>query len=330
MEEKNNLSVLLVSKGKESPRYIDLNLKHIKYGIALLVVLIIFSASSLYYSFKLYSLDNIQVFSEASLLDPETQEQTTEYNKENELQGITSLINNPEDSPKESYGTLAGNIGGNADEDLITIINHHSDGTIEYETQTKEEALEEKLIEVEKKLIDMQEVLKKKGINKSLSIGGPYIPADRMSHDYMDAVKKDIENLSKTFESYPIGSPLRGRISSGFGYRKDPFHRKIAFHSGIDIGSIYGTKVISTAKGTVVRAGWCKGYGKCVVIRHSDGYRTLYGHLSRVSVKSGEKVESGQTIGKVGSSGRSTGPHLHYEVIKNRKKLDPKKYLNMG
>lgn len=330
MEEKNTLSVLLVSKGKESPRYINLNIKYIKYGIALLVMLIFFSASSLYYSLKFYSPDKFQVLSDTSLLDHKTHEQTLEYGQEQETEEITSLIKNLVDSSNKSYTTLSDNNGQKTNEDVITIINHHADGTIEYETQTKEEALEEKLIEVEKKLIDMQEVLKKKGINKNLSIGGELIPADRMSHDYMEAVKKDIENLSKTFESYPIGRPLRGTISSGFGHRRDPFNRKIAFHSGIDIPSSYGSKVISTAKGIVERAGWCEGYGKCVVIKHGGGYKTLYGHLSKVNVKKGERVESGQIIGKVGSTGRSTGPHLHYEVIKNRKKLDPKKYLNMG
>lgn len=108
--------------------------------------------------------------------------------------------------------------------------------------------------------------------------------------------------------------PVEGRITSGFGVRKDPFTEKHKFHKGIDIACPIGTPVVASAEGTVVFAGTKKGYGKTVIVEHRNGYRTLYGHLSRFTVKAGAKVKQGQKIALSGMTGRSTGPHLHFEV----------------
>ena len=108
--------------------------------------------------------------------------------------------------------------------------------------------------------------------------------------------------------------PVAGRITSGFGVRKDPFTEKHKFHKGIDIACAIGTKVVASAEGTIVFAGTKKGYGKTVIVEHRNGYRTLYGHLSKISVKNGDKVTQGQKIALSGMTGRSTGPHLHFEV----------------
>ena len=333
MDKKNNVSLIFLSNGKESPKYFDLNLSYIKYGVAFIVSILFFSIFSLYFSYKFYYNAPLYTINSPADLN-KSNEKTSQNYLLNSIQEENVIKYDPIEEDNKIYKTLSSENNSdkkaNKKEDLITIVNHYPDGTVEYTTQTKEEAIEDKLIEVEKKLIDMQEVLKKKGIKKNLSIGGELIPAKRLSDDYLDSIKKDIDDLSKAFEYYPIGFPSKGRISSGFGHRKDPFHKRMAFHSGIDINSAFGSEVVSTAKGIVEKAGWCDGYGKCVVIKHRDGYKTLYGHLSKVSVKRGQKIESGQLIGKVGSTGRSTGPHLHYEVIKNRKKLNPKKYLTMG
>jgi hypothetical protein len=117
------------------------------------------------------------------------------------------------------------------------------------------------------------------------------------------------------------------KVTSSFGYRKDPFTSKASFHEGIDIGGNYGEAVYATADGTVQSAGWHSSRGYNIIINHGNGIKTWYMHLSKILVKTGNKVEKGQHIGKIGSTGRSTGPHLHYEVIKNGRTIDPKPYL---
>jgi len=119
----------------------------------------------------------------------------------------------------------------------------------------------------------------------------------------------------------------RSRTSSRFGYRKDPFTGRRAFHSGVDLASGYGARVNASMDGVVTYAGWMGGYGKLVVITHKGKYTTRYGHLSRILVKRNRRVRQGQQIGYTGNTGRSTGPHLHFEVRKNGKPLNPIKII---
>jgi murein DD-endopeptidase MepM/ murein hydrolase activator NlpD len=199
---------------------------------------------------------------------------------------------------------------------------------------TKSEVIETKLrsrlIDIEGVLLEMQELLDKKGIKKHLSVGGEFIPPDRLSISYVEFMQKDIDEIYNTMKGLPVGSPLEGKLNSKFGYRKDPYRSKFGFHSGIDIDADYGEQVVATADGTVTKAGWHHSYGKTVIVDHKDGYETLYGHLSAVTVKEGEKVAVGEVIGKAGSTGRSTGTHLHYEVVKNGKRIDPSNYLTLN
>ncbi|MBS0617591.1 MAG: M23 family metallopeptidase [Spirochaetes bacterium] len=127
---------------------------------------------------------------------------------------------------------------------------------------------------------------------------------------HFDESEKEYFNL-KAF-IHPLAGKLR--ITSAFGHRKDPFTDKQRFHKGIDIGCAIGTKVLASAEGTVVFAGTKRGYGKAVIIEHRNGYQTLYGHLSKIQTKTGDKVKQGQKIALSGMTGRSTGPHLHFEV----------------
>lgn len=193
--------------------------------------------------------------------------------------------------------------------------------------ETIKENLEERLGDIEKRLLEMQELLDKKGIKKELSVGGEFIPADQVNLSHVDFVEKNINELFNAMKSLPVGTPLSGDINSGFGYRKDPFNFKPAFHSGVDIDARFGQPVIATADGVVEHAGWYKTYGEAVIIDHKDEYQTLYGHLSKIRVKEGQSVEAGDIIGYAGSTGRSTGPHLHYGVIKDGKTVDPANYL---
>ena len=123
--------------------------------------------------------------------------------------------------------------------------------------------------------------------------------------------------------------PIEGQVTASFGERIDPFNGEGAFHSGVDIGSSYGHAVVAPADGVVTFADFMGGYGKAIMLDHGHGISTRYGHLSGFAVTAGQQVHRGDTIGYVGSSGRSTGPHLHYEVRINDTPVNPYKYLRM-
>jgi murein DD-endopeptidase MepM/ murein hydrolase activator NlpD len=123
--------------------------------------------------------------------------------------------------------------------------------------------------------------------------------------------------------------PVEGQITGSFGERIDPFNGEGAFHCGVDIGASVGQSVIAPADGTVTFADFMGGYGRAVVIDHGHGLTTRYGHLASFAVAPGEQVHRGDTIGYVGLSGRSTGPHLHYEVRINETPVNPHKYLRI-
>lgn len=126
----------------------------------------------------------------------------------------------------------------------------------------------------------------------------------------------------------PAGMPVqKGWLSSYYGYRIDPFNGKKTFHHGVDIAGKSGSNVLAVASGIVSSVGSRGGYGMLVEIDHGDGYVTRYGHNKSLTVTTGDSVTQGQIIAKMGSTGRSTGPHVHFEVIKNGKKVNPKKYL---
>jgi murein DD-endopeptidase MepM/ murein hydrolase activator NlpD len=117
--------------------------------------------------------------------------------------------------------------------------------------------------------------------------------------------------------------PVSGRVTSGFGTRFHPILGYQRFHAGLDLAATSGSPIAAAADGRVVSAGWHGGYGRLVAIVHSGGIETLYGHMSQIAARPGEMVRQGQVIGYVGSSGLSTGPHLHYEVLKNGRPVNP-------
>jgi murein DD-endopeptidase MepM/ murein hydrolase activator NlpD len=129
--------------------------------------------------------------------------------------------------------------------------------------------------------------------------------------------------------SGPTLWPVEGRITAGFGERTDPFNGEGAFHRGVDISSPYGTRVIAPADGVVQYADFINGYGRAIIVQHGQGVSTLYGHLSGFGVSVGQIVHRGDTLGYVGISGRSTGPHLHYEVRIFNTPVNPAKYLRL-
>src|SRR4029077_4768499 len=118
--------------------------------------------------------------------------------------------------------------------------------------------------------------------------------------------------------------------SSGFGVRLDPFIRAPAMHTGVDFRGETGEPVRATANGTVSNAGWSGGYGRMVEVHHGHGFVTRYGHLSAIDVRVGQPIRIGQTVGRLGTPGRSTGPHLHYETRVDGEAVDPQKFLRAG
>lgn len=138
----------------------------------------------------------------------------------------------------------------------------------------------------------------------------------------------EIDNRFKYLESVPNLWPAQGRLTSRYGNRKNPFGRGTRFHKGIDIANSYGTSIKAAGSGTVTFSGTRSGYGRVVIIKHNSEYETLYAHNSQNLVKVGDKVEKGQAIAKMGSTGRSTGCHLHFEIHKNGKTINPLTVLN--
>jgi murein DD-endopeptidase MepM/ murein hydrolase activator NlpD len=122
---------------------------------------------------------------------------------------------------------------------------------------------------------------------------------------------------------WPIADSVKQKISSGYGMRKDPFHGRPVFHGGVDIVAASGTPILASAAGQVAEVGKKGGWGNYVLLRHPDGSETRYSHLSAGTVREGQRVNQGQVIGRLGSTGRSTGPHLDYRIRKNGQRLDP-------
>jgi murein DD-endopeptidase MepM/ murein hydrolase activator NlpD len=171
-------------------------------------------------------------------------------------------------------------------------------------------------------------------------MGGPFVPvklpADAGAFErqlYRITVgRAQVERLNRTLALVPYRKPVIGEVefTSGFGIRSDPFLGRPAMHTGLDFRASSGDPVRATANGKVVSSGWAGGYGRMVEIDHGNGLQTRYGHLSEIHVKVGDQIKIGQVIGAVGSTGRSTGPHLHYETRIDGEAVDPQKFLRAG
>jgi murein DD-endopeptidase MepM/ murein hydrolase activator NlpD len=165
--------------------------------------------------------------------------------------------------------------------------------------------------------------------------GGPALPLDANSLAALEGKMNQLERNIRAYENVlrergytPSVWPVSGKLESGFGGRRNPFGgSSFEFHTGQDIEAAMGAPVVAGASGKVTLVGWQNGYGQLVVIDHGGGLTTRYGHLSHIDVAQGQQVERAQFIGRVGSTGRSTGPHLHYEVRINDEPVNPLQYL---
>jgi murein DD-endopeptidase MepM/ murein hydrolase activator NlpD len=171
-------------------------------------------------------------------------------------------------------------------------------------------------------------------------VGGPFVPvklpADAGAFERqlyrINVTRAAVDRLNRTLALVPYRKPVIGEVefTSGFGVRSDPFLGRPAMHTGLDFRAAMGDPVRATANGKVVSSGWAGGYGRMVEVDHGNGLSTRYGHLSEINVKVGDVIRIGQVIGAVGSTGRSTGPHLHYETRIDGDAVDPQKFLRAG
>lgn len=185
--------------------------------------------------------------------------------------------------------------------------------------------------------LDIEGFLKRAA--RSRAQGGPFIPLGRGSglavfDDRVEALDSHLsrwERVQRLLRSVPMASPInRYYFASRFGKRRDPIRKRWALHGGIDLAGPMRSKVHTMAPGRVKYAGWRGPFGRMVEIDHGMGVRTRYAHLNKLLVKRRERVAFGQVIGLLGSSGRSTGPHLHYEILINRKRVDPTNFIKAG
>jgi murein DD-endopeptidase MepM/ murein hydrolase activator NlpD len=209
---------------------------------------------------------------------------------------------------------------------------------VENETQKQKLAqLEDRVEAIEdasRKLAEISGVTGEK-VSDERGAGGPLVEMDEAGVAAVEARAAQLEGQLKTYEAalkekarIPSIWPVLGETTDGFGGRSNPFGGgSFELHPGQDIRANRGTPVISAANGTVVSAGWQNGYGQMVEIDHGGGLTTRYAHLSKIETTVGEQIARGQLIGQVGSTGRSTGPHLHYEVRIGGEAVNPRAYL---
>ncbi len=198
---------------------------------------------------------------------------------------------------------------------------------------------------VDSKARKIRSVLADLGVNVGKTMGaaegGPFVPVkppkagasafDRQLYR-INVARAHIDRYRHRLLAVPVRKPVAGEVdmSSPFGVRSDPFLGRPAMHTGIDLRGDMGEPVHATANGKVTIAGWEGGYGRMIEVDHGNGFSTRYGHLSAIDVKLGQQVKIGQVIGKIGSTGRSTGPHLHYETRINNEPVNPQKFLRAG
>jgi murein DD-endopeptidase MepM/ murein hydrolase activator NlpD len=228
---------------------------------------------------------------------------------------------------------------------LYGLTQHVAHLRTEFENQRLRAENERQRIELEKlnnrveKVEDTSRRLaEKSGVVEQGSVpgsGGPALPLDEMGLATLTAKMGRLEEDMRAYEAVlrergytPTIWPVNGTLEGGFGGRRNPFGGPgFEFHSGQDIEAEWGAPVVSGASGKVSFVGWQSGYGQLVIVDHGGGLTTRYGHLSHIDVEANQVVSRGQLLGKVGSTGRSTGPHLHYEVRINDQAVNPLPYL---
>jgi murein DD-endopeptidase MepM/ murein hydrolase activator NlpD len=177
--------------------------------------------------------------------------------------------------------------------------------------------------------VDVRHMFAEFGVNRAE--GGPFVPVARGQVPVSSLTPEKLAALRTMMKSLPVSVPLESfEVSSPFGVRGDPENGHAGFHTGIDLRAPYDSPVYATAPGTVTFAGWRDDYGKIVEIDHGNGIATRYAHLHQITVSVGQRVAGHAQVGYLGSSGRATGPHVHYEVVVNGEPQDPEKFFGLA
>lgn len=225
----------------------------------------------------------------------------------------------------------------------VLLVNYHrvqgENRALKAEFYTTLRDFRARLHSIEKQSQQLTEMAKEMGFDVELPavavhspLAGSGGPADLQSFAAeLRRVETELQELKVNFtaeklHATPAGWPAEGRLTAGFGMRRSPFGEELEFHSGQDISAPYGQPVMATARGVVVYAEYRSGYGNLVVMDHGKGITTFYGHLSSIEVEVGDRVEKGAEIGTVGSTGRSSGAHVHYEVRVDDQPVNPSSF----
>ncbi len=224
-------------------------------------------------------------------------------------------------------------------EEIVNVVRTTADGQIkDLENVIRQTGLSPELL---KRQAEQEQKIRRKPTasneaNGTGGKGGPYIPDtwDADMRNFVADLDKSADRLyvlRRILDIMPTTMPIKNASrESPFGRRVDPFTNRIAFHAGLDLASRKTPQILAPSNGKVSYAGWMNGYGNMIEIEHGLGISTRYGHLSRIQVSEGDVVKEGQTIGLQGSTGRSTGAHLHYEVRFNNRPINPAPFLNVG
>jgi len=196
----------------------------------------------------------------------------------------------------------------------------------------KENMLQTALTELKKRSKIIESILDTVGVDfqveeSSKNTGGPYTNVSDQTYENLTF---KVDHYLETIQSIPLGIPTPGKITSKFGKRIDPINHRPAFHEGVDIKNKRKSPIKATADGVIAKSGYTKGFGNYVVINHGNGFRTRYFHMFKRAVKRGDTVKRGQLIGYLGSTGRSTGPHLHYEIKYKSRPVNPMKFIQIA
>ena len=282
--------------------------------VSLLIITFIFTYSFLdmrkQYAKKSKNIERLEIINDKqknqiSQLEKYTQDIKEKIDYLNELESeVKGLVGLETDDDKDKNELSLTQIQGNGDVNNTNrggLFKRKTDKSLDYDQSG---ALMEIKINLNK-------------IEESLSI----------EENNFNSLKTDVVDQLNYLAARPTQWPNRGRITSTFGIRKAPKRGASTFHKGVDIANSYGSIIKAAGKGKVAYAGWRSGLGYTVIISHGYGFTTLYGHNSSLLVKAGQQVEKGQAIAKLGNSGNSTGPHVHFEIRVNDNPVDPMKYL---
>jgi murein DD-endopeptidase MepM/ murein hydrolase activator NlpD len=278
-----------------------------------------------------YQQRNWQLQAKNAELTARLQDRTETLN--NKLQTSNEALSNEQTSSEQLSRQLA-----EARNELARVIQEKEEISSSYQQQVatlkqnQEDLLEGSISKLDEQSKVIENVIDQLGVKVKTEedarhSGGPYIALDE---NLQNKLISDTERYLTALQKIPLGLPIKTRITSGYGKRKDPLNSRTAFHAGIDFKGRTGDKDKATGKSTVKKSAYNKGLGNYIILSHGDGYETTFAHLSKRLVKRGEAVNRGQVIGLVGNTGRSTGSHLHYEIHHYGKAINPMKYLKVA